>query len=407
MSKAIVLHSEAINDHVLKKLVERAAALMKLSMVQGFNSAINPSVYKLKPKDISVGGRTKVKYPSLEGIAAERFQKLDQTGKKATCLALGRDASITAAIRELGIDMRSDKPVLKQLDLAAHFPFINGDTFNEDTVEAMLAGLSILPESEDDQGGRSALRYDLKVLESKYSSLIAPDLVAAILGGAGSDTGAAVLNKGVKFRIHEVKCIDETNPEWWGSDEISWGGVSTDDKGQTATIPEKRVGGGFDDGDKKTYNPPAVVRNFPLDSVYPKEFMVCLALAEKDSGGFASFIQKLYDAVKANIALILNALGAAAGAYIGSQIGGSLGTAIGGPLGTIIGVAAGAIVGALVGWLISSLNDDIFEPRATSLFLGTAQDTFEGGGLVSPKMMFHYRDHGGHYRVKYDWAIVR
>ena len=215
-----------------------------------------------------------------------------------------------------------------------------------------------------------------------------------------------MLNKGLRFRVHEVKCIDETNPEWPGSDEISWGGAAVDDKGSASKIPEKFVRSGFDDGDRKTYNPPEIIKTFSLDNDYPKEFLVTMALAEKDSGGMSDFIQKLYEAIKAEVALILAALGAAAGAAIGAAIGGSVGTAIGGPLGIIIGVAAGAILGALIGWLASVLQDDIFAPQASSLFLSSANDTFQGGALVSPRKEFHYRDHGGHYRITYDWEIT-
>ena len=135
--------------------------------------------------------------------------------------------------------------------------------------------------------------------------------------------------------------------------------------------------------------------------------MVTLALAEKDSGGFAEFIRKLYEAIKAEIQLILSALGAAAGAWIGTQIGGSIGTSLAGPLGTIIGAVAGAILGALIGWLISALQDDIFAPEATSLILPAGNASFDGGSLVTAPCYLHYRDHGGHYHVKCDWEIVR
>mgnify|MGYP006204557761 CR=1 FL=1 len=94
-------------------------------------------------------------------------------------------------------------------------------------------------------------------------------------------------------------------------------------------------------------------------------------------------------------------------AAIGAGIGGSLGTVIGGPLGTIIGVAAGAILGALVGWLIAMFKDDIFRPQASTLHLPNGSATFAGGSLTSPKAAFHFRDHGGHYKVTYDWQITR
>jgi hypothetical protein len=256
---------------------------------------------------------------------------------------------------------------------------------------------------------RESLSYDLGTLESRYGSSVRSEIVDALAARLGMGTSKPiVINKGLRFRIHEVKCIDETNPEWMGHDEISWGGAATDDKGVANKIPEYYVGGGFDDGDKKTYSPPKVVQTFSVDGdIYPKSFMVALALAEKDAGGFAKFISELYEAIKAEIQVILSALGAAAGAWIGSEIGGSIGTAIAGPLGTIIGVVAGAILGALIGWLIAALKDDIFTPQASHLILGAKDETFAGGSLVCAPLYFHYQDHGGHYRVKFDWEIVR
>ena len=108
----------------------------------------------------------------------------------------------------------------------------------------------------------------------------------------------------------------------------------------------------------------------------------------------SEFIQRLFEAIKAETAVILSVLGAAAGAAIGSAVGGTVGTAIGGPVGTIIGIAAGMALGALVGWIVYILQDDIFAPASSTIRLPSANSTFEGGRLVSPKMRFHYRDHG-------------
>jgi hypothetical protein len=406
MSTARILQSDQIYNHELKKFVEKTVEMLKLSVVQGFNRTMNPQLYRFKPKELTVGGRVPVNYPSVALVASERLKSLDPQKVNAVRLALGREDSITTAIRARGIDMRSEKSVAEQVDLKQIFDFVNESTFSEAAMEGMVSDLSALAERETIPIREAALS-DLRALDITYGPLFPTGWIDDLVGRISAGGGGAALNKGLRFRVHEVKCIDETNPEWPGSDEISWGGAAVDDKGTASKIPEKQVGSGFDDGDRKTYSPPEIIKTFALDSVYPKEFAVTMALAEKDSGGMSDFIQKLYEAIKAEVAVILAALGAAAGAAIGSAIGGSVGTAIGGPLGTIIGVAAGAILGALIGWLVSVLQDDIFAPQASSLFLYSASDTFPGGRLVSPRMEFHYRDHGGHYRIVYDWAITR
>jgi hypothetical protein len=121
---------------------------------------------------------------------------------------------------------------------------------------------------------REAVLTDLRTIDVRYGRLLPSGWLEDLSGRLGGGGGAVVLNKGVRFRVHEVKCIDETNPEWPGSDEISWGGAAVDDKGTTSKIPEKKVGSGFDDGDRKIYSPPEIIKTFSLDNVYPKEFLV-------------------------------------------------------------------------------------------------------------------------------------
>ncbi len=406
MSNANIAQSDQINNHELTKFIQNSVNLLKLSIVQGLNGTMNPSVYNFQPKTIEIGGQNPVTIPSVAQVVAEKIRTFDPSKINGLRVNLGRDTSITKSIRSMGVDMRSGKSVIDQLDLKNHFAFVNDTTFNDGSMQKMLSSLSVIKDVPSPMSSRDALMTDLHAINARYAGFLPSNWVEGVIGSS-STTVHAVINKGVKFRIHEVKCIDETNPEWLGSDEIAWGGSAVSDKGTASRIPEKRVGGGFDDGDRKTYSPPEIVKNFLLDNQYPKEFLIVLTLAEKDSGGLSDFIRKLYDAIKGEIALILKALGTAAGAAIGAAIGGSVGTAIGGPLGTIIGVVAGAILGEIVNWLASLFADDIFTPQSSSLFLQSAQDTFPGGGLVSPRMALHYRDHGGHYRVMYDWEITR
>ncbi|MBL8178047.1 MAG: hypothetical protein JNK48_25440 [Bryobacterales bacterium] len=404
MSFARIFHSDQINDHNLRKFSEQMVEILKLSAVQGLNAAMNPEVYKLRPSELKVGGRSTVAYPSVASVVASRLKGIDAQKVNSVRLALGRDAAITASIRSRGIDMRAEKAVREQLDVKGLFAFVNETTFGEAAMEKMAASLSVIPESNV-PAVRDLLASDLKLIEERHGGILPREWMGELMERVGGRV--VVLNKGVRFRVHEVKCIDETNPEWAGHDEIAWGGAAVDDKGTSSTIAERKVGGGFDDGDSKSYSPPEVLKVFPLDNSYPKEFLVVMTLAEKDSGGLSKFIKELYESIKAEITTILSALGAAAGAAIGGAIGGSVGTAIGGPLGTIIGTVAGAILGALVGWLVSILSDDIFPPQESAIFLASPNSTFPGGSLVSPSMEFHYRDHGGHYRVTYDWEITR
>jgi len=406
MSFATIMKSDELNNHEVKKLVEKTFELMKLSIVQSINSTINPQVYKFKPSKITVGGRVQIDYPSAALVVADRIKSLTPEKLNVVRLSLGRDRSITSAIRSRGLDIRSKKSISEQTDLKSIYAFVNETTFSEDSIERMITDMSILSD-QNVTPIHDAVVNDLRNIDIRYGRLFPTNWIENI--SEQLDTGArtAVLNKGVKFRIHKVKCVDETDPEWIGEDKISWGGTTVDDKGAVSKIPETQVGRKFNDGDSKTYRPPKIIKTFPLDNVYPKQFYACLSIAENDWKGMSKFIQELYEATRAEITSILSALGVAAGAVIGSAIGGSVGTTIGGPLGTIIGISAGAIVGCLIDFIANILQDDIFMPQETSLLLNSAIDTFPDGGLISPKMNFLYIDHGGCYRIDYDWEITR
>lgn len=363
--------SPSIKDPILDELVDKTTSLLKLGILQSIQRSANPAVFKLKHKPLVVGGAVQKKYQSVGSVAAKRFDKLPSEKRQDIINSLGTANILTPQLKQFGgsraVEMRSSKYVSDQINVKAEFKFINGKTVNEKFIKRIL------------------------------------NLPAKIQPPAGLPI---VANKGLKFLVNSVKCIDETDPEFFGSDKIDMGGVAVDDKGTETKINAFHVAD-FDDGENKRYSPPRVTKDFALDSTYPKDFFVFLDLAEKDSGGFSAFLHELYQAIKAELLVILSALGAAAGAAIGAAIGGSVGTAVGGPIGTIIGIAAGMILGALVAWLASAFRDDMFEPQVARLSLPSANSTFANGSLISPVMAFDYRDHGGHYRVQYSWQIVR
>jgi hypothetical protein len=172
-------------------------------------------------------------------------------------------------------------------------------------------------------------------------------------------------------------------------------------------VPEYFVGS-FDTGDTTPYVPAKELASFELvRHTYPQDAAVLLTMAEKDAGGFSQFLHDLYEAIRAEIQIVLAALGAAAGAAIGAAIGGSLGTTVGGPIGTVIGVVAGLILGAIVGWIVEISRDDIFTPQIATIHCPTADFTFEGGALTSPIITSTYDGFGGRYRISYSWSVVR
>lgn len=374
--------SSQFHNHNIDKLVDKVTNVFKLSAVQAMNSELNGEVYKLRPGKIKKGATSDEHY-SVANVMADMVSSLDNTKKHNLRRMLGSDKEITNMIRLLGLDMRSSKPITEQMDLKHHFSFINEKTFSEDAVRDMAADLfSIQPVIAPDD---DTLPDDGNIGTDPYDPPSPP----------------IIINPRVEFLLYEVKCLDETNPEWPGNDKINCGAVAVDDQGSVSTINEFNVMDGFKDNVVKTYNPPKMLKSFPLNSFkYPKSFLVTLTLAEKDWGGFSKFLEELYKAIKNDLQKILNALGAAAaGALTGSVIAG--------PVGAIIGAIIGLLLELLFKWIIKLLKDDVFEPQSTSIIMPTANSTFSSGSLISSLMYFNFQDFGGSYRVGYKWKICQ
>jgi hypothetical protein len=200
----------------------------------------------------------------------------------------------------------------------------------------------------------------------------------------------------LELRIHKVKCVDETNPEFWGDDEIALGGVAVDETGDTHKISQFLVGSSFDDGEQKTYSPPKRFTSFNLreGDKFPKTYCVTLALSEKDMGGFADFLNKLWSKVKEKVL-----------ALVAAAVGGAIGTAVVPGLGTIVGAAVGWALGKLVDWLIGLFGDDVFKPITVCVNIPSLNARWPGGKTDSPEGVLTYKAFGGTYQLTFDWRL--
>lgn len=440
MSEILMSTGNAVLPPGLRDFVDQTVDLMKLSIVQGLAAEASPGVIRA-PRTLLTAGATR---PAPGAAVGRRLRSLgaqSKRGQRDYAARLPLEALYSEDIRSLarvyGVDLADTKTPFEQVDVVNSYKMVTADMLEPSRLERTHLNVFDARAGMEDEQPEEA---DAATAGVAVGAGVGSPAVARMLserpitlgtgrfglpsGGRGRTAGAsggsstgstgangsgtAVLNRGLKLRLHEVKCIDETNPEWPGSDEIGLGGVAVSDTGATTQISEFMVGTNFDDGDRKRYSPARNFYTFSLNNVtYPADFMVAIAMAEKDSGGLSGFIRDLWEAIKDHVGAVLAAVGAAAGAAIGAGVGGTLGTAIGGPLGTIIGIVAGAILGALVGWLISVLQDDIFRPQSVALRLPTPDATFSGGSLSSPQHSVTFNDHGGTYRVYYSWLITR
>jgi hypothetical protein len=417
MTKTVAFKSgQAVLSPEFQDMIDRCVDMMKLDIVQGLAYEQEPSL---------MAARGIQKNPSkLAPIVAGRLRRSKPGAKRGRVDALKSlplsdlyDAGIRSLARRYNVDLSSPVRAMDQVDKLREFSFLGAELKNEAKLASLEENLFALQVDEDGAAEISAeelsirriapsLAIDPTVLRMMVDGGRLSSTAIAGLGGLGSAAAQPiVINKGLHFRLHKVKCIDETNPEWPGDDEIAMGGTAIPPVGNPTKVAEFKVRDDFDDGESKTYSPPRLLKSFALDNLsYPADFAMVMALAEKDNGGLSSFLQDLWEAIKDDVNVIVASIGATLGAAV--AIGAGAGS-FAGPLGTIIGAVIGAILGALIGWLISALEDDIFTPQSAALHLPKANSTFAGGALTSPQLSLDFRDHGGHYRAWYTWQLIR
>ena len=233
-----------------------------------------------------------------------------------------------------------------------------------------------------------ALPASMKFPKSHLMTL-GPPMPIIVSGGA-----IKPVTGNLAFRIHNVRCVDETNPEWFGNDEIGLGGVGIDETGEVAKIAESRVGNNFDDGDVRFYSPLMRFVSFNLNeggNQWPKSYFVTLALAEKDMGnGLDKHLGALVVKVQERIIEI---------------VGDAIGDVIGPKEMAVVIAAVKWVIGKIYEWLKSWWNDDVFPPQSVSVTIGSLTHRWPGGTTDSPEGVVRFVAHGGTYELTYDWAV--
>ncbi len=249
---------------------------------------------------------------------------------------------------------------------------------------------------------------DLEKLSEIYGvSLVENDVYAlSSLEEDGLEEFAVTDKMG--FWVNKVKCVDETNPEWWGHDEIAMAGISIDETGDVKKIPEKFIGGGFDDGDSKSYSNWRY-HWFSLreGSSWPKTYIIQMILAEKDHGGLSSFLNSLWSKVKGKVLNVLKAAATAAGVALATFLGLP---EVGALIGKLLGEAVAWIIDTFVKWIINLFKDDIFPiftAKVTTPSMSARWHYPNGtwGNPSSGNRYAHFYGHGGHYYVRYYWKF--
>ncbi|PZX14338.1 hypothetical protein LX81_02921 [Palleronia aestuarii] len=260
--------------------------------------------------------------------------------------------------------------------------------------EAALSGIEETEESAIESGV-----FDLERFEMVWG------------GTAGADPHPESEFEAVtdKLRLHvlRVRCVDETNPEWWGDDEIALGGVSVDEDGDTKKIAERFVGSGFRDGRSKTVNWPYHMFSLRESYHFPKRFGVSFLLAEKDNGRLSAAIQKLWENVKGAVSSAIAKVAAAAGKAVAAFLAIPAAAPV---IAAAISKAVDWVLGRIVDWLIRLFGDDIFPAQTAWITIPSLSARWyhldgQWGATWSPVLTKRFRGFGGTYDLDYRWQL--
>lgn len=309
----------------------------------------------------------------------------------------------------LGFPRTDESPAKDAIGRYNHFQ--GGTIYWAPGVGAYAMDRKIQREWEQQGGELCYLGYPLSDTTTSYITNEEPLTVSTFQGGAirydkHSSPRAWIDFTKLRLCLCRVKCLDETNPEnFLSEDEIHMGGVAASLNNElTSQISQFKVGD-FEDGDQFTYSSPKELCTFNLKEIpgWPKHFIVTLALAEVDSGGFGEFLTTIFKMIRSKVEQeVRNAVTKTTGSVAGAVTGGTLGGMIGG----FIGAAAGWALGKFFDWLCGIANDDAFPLRFANISLPSVFPNWQSIHQYSPEETFLVQGHGGEYQYWVRWELT-
>lgn len=369
MSNIVMAEVKGIKDPKLAEICDAIVSSVKLGTEKAYASLEDPNRYKL-PED-----ENSIEQIMLSYLKAMPKKKQDHCCEKAVEMSKKSIHARVAQYGELARRVAADDPTPIEHKLAEH---------------CAACDISLSKQHLESLAGNA---FDKAIKRTPQFTI--PPIRDDFFPQSSSDA--------MQFRIHQVKCVDETGNNWLaelGSDEISVSGVVYDATGKKTELREHRLGN-YDDGTTRNFSNPLEILPSALDlraggNQWPKEYTVILALIEKDSGGAYKILKKLWDKIDGKV---IEMVSAATGLAVGTAIG----TAAIPGLGSLIGMAAGYAIGISINWLIEAFQDDVFVPLTTTIKVPSINHLWPGNRSDSPNRQMVFKGHNAEYVLTYDW----
>lgn len=255
-----------IANATLNEVKVKTSTLRKLVIYQACASVKNPDTHKYVPGPEDTFGKRvydflKRKSPQARQAIYKKVLSLDGAFYK----------SIKSFISTSGVKMASNVYVLKQIDIKKEFAFINKTNVNSSVLKAY---------------------FNAKPTTQFVNGI-------GVINGALSTNQVVAPIKKVNLNLHEVICVDETNPEsiWGiGGDEILVAAVVTDNNNKKTAVQPFKVGKTdfFTDGKKYKFTEPKIITSFNVSlNEIEKRYQATFFLAEEDNGASLKFTDDL------------------------------------------------------------------------------------------------------------------
>lgn len=193
-------------------------------------------------------------------------------------------------------------------------------------------------------------------------------------------SGSAAKYSRMDLVLRAVHCVDETNPEGGGSDDIVLGGVLVGASGNTKVVQSRFIGN-FEDGTYVSLGElPFGQFSLRTTNGYPKTMYCILQLVESDQDD-ADAARELTRALSTITSMVVSTIGSPAA-----------------------GAIAGAIVNTVGGLVSLFISDDAFPPYGIRARL-QSENQFGSDGDSGQLRTGNIVGHGGAYRIGYRWLL--